>query len=173
MKSTSFLFIDDSEFERNEVENVLPHVRTFDAAQYLSILDMEELNIPITAESKKRKQFYLDEINRKVELESFNGKYFDFLKQCNIKLEISKLKEKNITRVYELTQRTNQMNFSGSRYQKEDVEAILKNKDLDAFVMRCSDVYGDYGVVGFGVVKKSENRLIYLMFSCRIQSKRV
>lgn len=169
----SFLFVDDSEFERNEVTSVFPQVRTIDASNYRGIIDMKELDVPITEESKKRKQFYISEIHRKVKLKNFDGKYFDFLRECRIKLEISKLKAENIKRVYELTQRTNQMNFSGNRYQKKDVEAMLNNKDLDAYVMNCTDKYGEYGIVGFGVIKKSENRLVDLMFSCRIQSKRV
>jgi len=169
----SILFIDDSDFERSEVSSVLPQVKVIDALEYLNTLDMKELDVPITEESKKRKEFYLNEVNRKKESKDFGGKYFDFLKKCEIKLKLQTLQPSNFERVYELTQRTNQMNFSGNRYQKTDLEKIYKDQDLDTYVMDCSDTYGEYGIVGFGVVKKSENRLVDLMFSCRIQSKRV
>jgi len=65
------------------------------------------------------------------------------------------------------------MNFSGARYHEEDIKKIADNPDLDSYVLKCTDNFGDYGIIGFAIVKKSENRLIDLMFSCRIQSKRV
>jgi predicted enzyme involved in methoxymalonyl-ACP biosynthesis len=40
-------------------------------------------------------------------------------------------------------------------------------------VLRCSDKYGEYGIIGLAIINKAENRLIDLMFSCRIQSKRI
>jgi predicted enzyme involved in methoxymalonyl-ACP biosynthesis len=40
-------------------------------------------------------------------------------------------------------------------------------------VLACEDRFGSYGVIGFGTVESSEPRLMDLMFSCRIQSKRV
>jgi predicted enzyme involved in methoxymalonyl-ACP biosynthesis len=39
--------------------------------------------------------------------------------------------------------------------------------------MDCSDRFGDYGTIGFCIVERSGPRMVDLMFSCRIQSKRV
>lgn len=169
----SLLFIDDSIFERNEVEAVLPQVKVLDALHYKVILEMDEFQIPITKESKARKQFYVNEINRKLDSEEYEGEYFDFLKSCNIELEIMNMQEAHFERVYELTQRTNQMNFSGNRYKQDDIRNIYNDEGLDAYVLRCRDRFGEYGIIGFSIIKKSENKLIDLMFSCRIQSKRV
>ncbi|NMH87731.1 HAD-IIIC family phosphatase [Flavivirga algicola] len=169
----TFLFIDDSEFERKEIEMTLPQVRLMDAVHYQTIPDMEALQIPMTSESVKRKTFYANEAKRKKLSDDYEGEYFDFLHTCNIELEIESLKKEHFERVYELTQRTNQMNFSGNRYTKDDISEVYNNTDLSAYILRCSDLFGDYGIIGFGIIKKSENRLIDLMFSCRIQSKRV
>jgi len=169
----TLLFVDDSAFERAEVQNALPQIRVLDALQYRTILSMEEFNVPITNESKKRKQFYLEDSQRKEKSTSFKGEYYEFLRSSNINLEILDLSKDYFSRVYELTQRTNQMNFSGTRYHEEDIKKIADNPDLDSYVLRCTDNFGDYGIIGFAIVKKSENRLIDLMFSCRIQSKRV
>jgi FkbH-like protein len=79
----------------------------------------------------------------------------------------------NIERVHELTQRTNQMNFSGNRYDRSRLEEILQSPPLDTYVIKCEDKFGSYGVVGFAIVDKEEPRLTDLMFSCRIQAKRV
>ena len=169
----TFFFLDDSAFERREVESVLPQVRVYDETSYKNLLEMEEFQIPVTEESKKRKLFYQNEVVRKQNSEDFEGEYFNFIKSCDINLEIGLMSEKHFERVYELTQRTNQMNFSGKRYKKEDISAIKDDTDLDAYVMNCRDRFGEYGIIGFGVIRKSDNRMIDLMFSCRIQSKRV
>jgi predicted enzyme involved in methoxymalonyl-ACP biosynthesis len=44
---------------------------------------------------------------------------------------------------------------------------------LDTYVLACEDRFGNYGIVGFGIVDRREPRLTDLMFSCRIQAKRV
>lgn len=169
----TLLFVDDTEFERNEVQAVLPQVKIIDAVDYQTILDLDELQQAITSESKKRKQYYVNEAKRKMSSDHYEGEYFDFLRQCNIQLEISLLTEPAFARVYELTQRTNQMNFSRNRYREADIMDIFNNKHLVAYVLRCKDNFGDYGIIGFGIVNAKENKLIDLMFSCRIQSKRV
>mgnify|MGYP001791385811 CR=1 FL=1 len=169
----TMLFVDDSVFERNEVQAVLPQVKVLDALEYQSILSMPEMDVPITTESKKRKSFYQNEVKRKQQSVSYEGDYFEFLKSCNIKLEILPFDTKNMERVYELTQRTNQMNFSGNRYEKDDILKITTNQNLSCYILKCKDNFGEYGIIGFGIINKSENRLIDLMFSCRIQSKRV
>ena len=43
----------------------------------------------------------------------------------------------------------------------------------ETFVIRCTDRFGSYGIVGFALVNRHEPRLLDLMFSCRIQGKRV
>jgi FkbH-like protein len=104
---------------------------------------------------------------------NFKDDYKEFLKYCNIQLTIRPLTEENLDRVHELTQRTNQMNFSGNRYDRDLLHKILQTPYLDTYVLACEDRFGSYGIVGFGMVDIREPRLTDLMFSCRIQSKRV
>jgi len=116
---------------------------------------------------------YRDAISRGSAAQSFGDDYTAFLKSCDIQLGITRMNRGNIARVHELAQRTNQMNFSGTRYDIGMLETILSNTALDTFVLDCRDKFGSYGVIGFSVVDTSEPRMIDLMFSCRIQSKRV
>ena len=88
-------------------------------------------------------------------------------------LTIATLAPDTVARVYELAQRTNQMNFSGNRYSLGAVEAMLADETIDAYVLRASDRFGDYGIIGFCVVEKQGPLMRDLMFSCRIQSKYV
>jgi FkbH-like protein len=103
----------------------------------------------------------------------FKDDYRAFLKHCDIHLEVGELTEENLERVHELTQRTNQMNFSGNRYDRALLWEVLQNSHLDTYVLTCKDRFGSYGIIGFGIIDNREPRLTDLMFSCRIQAKRV
>src|SRR5690606_11749738 len=152
----TMLFVDDSVFERNEVQAVFPQVKTLDALEYQSILDLPELDVPVTEESKKRKHFYQNEVRRKQQSVGYEGDYFDFLRSCNIKLEILPFSEEHIERVYELTQRTNQMNFSGNHYEKNDILQVANNFNFSCYVLKCKDDFGEYGIIGFGIIDQTE-----------------
>lgn len=169
----SLAFVDDQVFEREEVRAALPQVDVLDACESSSILTRYECQVPVTEESQQRRAMYRQEEKRKHVQESFHGDYTKFLRECRIELILDQLTKDNLERVYELAQRTNQMNFSGSRYPREQLDAIRQNQNLDTYVMRCTDRFGSYGIVGFAVVDTKEPRLVDLMFSCRIQSKRI
>jgi FkbH-like protein len=171
--ANTFAFIDDQPFERDEVKSINPEVRVYDAVDYEQILSLPEFNPRVSSESHLRRQLYLYEKTRQEELSTFDGDYLSFLKSCEITLNISKASIERIERIQELVQRTNQLNFSGNRYQREEIEQILIDESKDAFVIDCRDRYGIYGTVGFAIVTKQNAQLIDLMFSCRIQSKRV
>ncbi len=169
----TFLFVDDNPFEREEVQASLPQVRVLDAAAYESIPEMKAFDKVPTAESRARRSYYLTEQGRKKIAASFDDDYFTFLRSCNLSVELLPLRPENFKRVYELSQRTNQMNFSGNKYSMEEIVDLEANTSFDKYVIRSQDKFGDYGIVGFGIVDVSANTLIDLMFSCRIQSKRV
>jgi len=169
----SLLFVDDSPFELEQVKAVCPEVRVRNARQYRDLAEMDECQVRVTAESKERRRMYQIEAERQDAAEGFGNDYLAFLRDCQIQLWIRPMSEENINRVHELTQRTNQMNFSGNRYDRNVLREILKTAHLDTYVLSCEDRFGSYGIVGFGIVDSREPRLTDLMFSCRIQSKRV
>lgn len=171
--SDSILFVDDSEFERLEVASANPQVRTLDAADFAQLPGMKPLDVPVTAESRERRKLYQVESTRQEAAASFGSDYFAFLRHCNIEMHIARLNSDNLPRVHELTQRTNQMNFSGTRYEREMLTAIMADPMLDTYVLSVKDRFGSYGVVGFSIVDKNVPRMTDLMFSCRVQSKRV
>jgi FkbH-like protein len=169
----SLLFVDDSLFELEEVKTVCPEVRTLNSLHYREIAEMKECQVPVTEESRERRKMYQVEMSRQGMAESFGDDYMQFLRHCEIRLSIKPMTEENLERVHELTQRTNQMNFSGNRYDREVLREILGNPDLETYVLSCEDRFGSYGVIGFSLVNRREPRMTDLMFSCRVQSKRV
>ena len=169
----TLLFVDDSTFELEEVRAACPEVRLLNAELFRDLYDRDDCQVPVTAESQERRKLYQVEASRQAIAQSFSHDYMAFLRHSEIELTVRPMTEENLQRVHELTQRTNQMNFSGNRYDREVLRKLLATPDLDTFVLSCKDRFGSYGVIGFSVVNRREPRMIDLMFSCRIQSKRV
>jgi FkbH-like protein len=169
----SLLFVDDSPFELEQVRAVYPEVQVIDALQYRSLPDLKKCQVPVTAESRERRKMYQVEKTRQDAATGFVNDYMAFLRHCQIQLLIRTMTHENIDRVHELTQRTNQMNFSGNRYDRKVLEDILATPYLNTYVLSCEDLFGSYGVVGFSIIDAREPRMTDLMFSCRVQSKRV
>ena len=169
----SILFVDDSPFELEQVRAVLPEVRVLKAEEYNNLLSRPEFDVPVGEESANRRRLYQVESARRVIKDSFGEDYKAFLKHCNIRMTLSAMTNESLERVHELTQRTNQMNCSGNRYDRSRLAEILRSPHLDTYVIQCEDKFGSYGVVGFAIVDKREPRMTDLMFSCRIQGKMV
>jgi FkbH-like protein len=169
----TLLFVDDSQFELHEVKAVNPHVQVLNAKEYSGIAEMDACQVPVSDQSRERRKMYQVESERQNVAGNFADDYMAFLRHCDIRLNIHPMTEANLNRVHELTQRTNQMNFSGNRYEKSVLEKILSDSHLDTYVLEVEDRFGSYGVVGFSIVDNREPRMTDLMFSCRVQSKRV
>jgi FkbH-like protein len=170
---STFVFIDDQPFERQEVSSALPSVTALDVDAIPSLLDRPSFDVPVTDESRRRRLMYREQATRLATQASYGGDYLRFLRDNDMKVFVAKLVESNLNRVYELAQRTNQMNFSGNRYSFDELTQLSTRATCEAFVIRCVDRFGDYGIVGFAVTDVLDRRLLDLMFSCRVQAKRV
>lgn len=166
-------FIDDSPFEREEVRTMNPQIRIYPEDAYMTLPDRDEFDVPKTDEAKKRRVFYQEQALRKAALDGLSGDYLEFLRRSNIRLNIMAPDITNTDRIHELVQRTNQMNFSGSKYTRPEMLGILEDSSYDHYLMNAEDNYGKYGYIGFCLVRKNPPRVVDLMFSCRIQSKRI
>jgi FkbH-like protein len=167
------VFVDDQEFERQEVSGALPEVRVAEPASVVALLDSPAFQLPVTDESRNRRVMYRQEEQRVAHLATYQGDYLAFLRENRMQVSLSRLTDQTMQRVYELAQRTNQMNFSGNRYSIDELRHVAADASLDTYVIQCSDRFGSYGIVGFAVVDRTQPRLLDLMFSCRVQSKRV
>ena len=170
----TIVFVDDQEFERAEVAAAHPEVRTLDGGQRLNLLARTEFDPPVSAESRRRRQTYQDQEQREVALESSGGDYEAFLRDCEIVVRLDDA-HRHAARVHELVQRTNQMNFSGHRYSREELSTLLSRDGTECFAIEVDDRFGAYGTVGFAAVDVGDGAptVVDLAFSCRVQSKRV
>ena len=103
----------------------------------------------------------------------FSGDYRDFLKSCNITVEIRPDGPADFERIVELVQRTNQLNFSGRKYSRDDISAILGDPTRGRYVVAVSDKFGSYGTVGFCLARHADDGVYVedFMLSCRVQGK--
>jgi FkbH-like protein len=166
-------FVDDSPFEREQVRSALPSVRVYAAEEAASLPERPEFDAPITEEASRRRDFYRGQQARSQAMQGFSGEYLEFLRSCEIRLTVYTQPQGRIDRLHELVQRTNQLNFSGNRYTRDALEALLRDPAYEAYAMACEDRFGAYGIIGFALVERQTPRLVDLALSCRVQAKRV
>lgn len=172
----SFALIDDSAFERNEVRSALPQTRQYDISDISEILSYEEFDIPVTEESKKRRLSYMTEAKRKNILSSWAGDYDEFLRECELYMQIFKpTSEEEITRCAELLQRSNQYNISRERHDIQYIKSVVKDDNYCPIAYRVNDKYGNYGIVGFCCFEKVIDgwKLVDFVMSCRVAQKKI
>lgn len=172
----SLALIDDSVFEREQVSSTLPMVRVYDAVELDRLLDKPEFNAIVTEESKMRRSMYRAEEKRNQIKSNSNGNADDFLRQCNIVLEVFEPTEKDEKlRCFELLLRTNQLNMSGVKYTQDEFDNIINRKDYNNIALACHDDFGSYGIVGFIQYRTNDDVLEFSEFamSCRVAGKYV
>lgn len=173
----SAIFVDDNPFERSEVAQALPQVEVLPDSAIATLADHPRLQGSVTPESKARRQMYREAIAREVAEQSFGSDYLDFLRSCGIHVTIRPDRPDDFDRIAELVQRTNQLNFSGRKYGREEIEAILRDPSRDRHVIIVSDRFGSYGTVGFclsSVEREADGAALVIedfMLSCRVQGK--
>jgi FkbH-like protein len=170
----AFVFIDDQVFERAEVSHALPMVRTLSDADIHGLIEKPFFNVPVTAESAKRRAMYRDEEQRRSAFAESSTDYVAFLRSCRIVLEVSRPSHLQAERLFELSERTNQLNFAASRLSRDEIEKLVRGTHpLDGFVLRCIDRFGDYGVIGLVLIDTARATIEAFFMSCRVQRKRV
>jgi FkbH-like protein len=168
----TFIFVDDNPFERAEVAQVLPMVEVLADTAIPNLLDHPRLQGAVTPESKQRRQMYKEAAAREVAAQSFED-YTAFLKSCGIVVDIRPDRPTDFDRIAELVQRTNQLNFSGRKYTRDEIAGILRDTGRERFVVDVSDKFGSYGTVGISLASWAADTLTIedFMLSCRVQGK--
>ncbi|HVS84884.1 MAG TPA: HAD-IIIC family phosphatase [Gaiellaceae bacterium] len=172
----TFALVDDSAFERAEVSHALPQVRVYDAASIGGLLELPELDVPITAASALRRRSYVENAQRDEAQVAFDGSQLEFLRSCGLRLRIfTPASADERKRCLELVQRSNQLNLSTRRYDANQLDALVADPDVLTAAFECEDRFGRYGIVGFAAVEEGDDGPLLrdLVLSCRVARKRV
>jgi len=179
----SFVFIDDSPFEREEIRKFLPEVAVPEFPRDVTNLNSwfwEKVvyeyfpKLSVTREDKEKTEQYKRNIKRK-ELQSKAVSYEDFLKSLQIELKIYTDDWRFKTRLAQLTQKTNQFNLTTRRYTESDIASFLADPKIVVYALEYRDVFGSEGIVGEAIVK-IEGEVSFIdtfLMSCRVMGRNV
>ena len=171
---SSLAFIDDTAFQREQVRSVWSQVRIYDAPEAAQLPSLPEFTVMVTEESRNRRKMYQAEAQRIALQTSTHTNIVDFVRNCELKMRLfTPSTPEELARCYELIVRTNQLNTSGIKYSQEEFRQVLSKPDHKIFAFSCQDIFGDYGIVGFGQYRLSGKTLIFTEFamSCRVAGK--
>lgn len=169
-------FIDDQEFELEEVKYTHPEVMVIHAEHINEILDYEEMNpVFVTEDSKKRRLLYQNDIVRNSIEKDFTGTKEEFLRTLGMVLKIEEAQEEDLKRVEELTVRTHQLNSTGYVYSYNELRNFIASEDYEVLVVQLDDKYGEYGKIGLALIEKKLDiwEIKLLLMSCRVMARGV
>lgn len=176
----SFIFIDDSPLECAEVQSALPQVlalrlpsRSKEVTQFLSHTWAFD-RTGSTPEDGRRTALYREDMER-TEYRQSSLSFSKFLKGLDLEVSIAPPSGSGVARAAQLTQRTNQFNFCTIRRTQSEITGLLARKELEALVVKVSDRFGDYGLVGLVLFKADSQslRVDTFLLSCRVLGRGV
>ena len=179
----SVVFLDDNVNERERVKSALPEVLVPDLPKdprlytsFLSSLRCFE-NYSFTAEDRSRKDLYNQ---RKIEKKSRSTSSSfqsseDWLLSLDICMQVEHLDSQNISRVVQLINKTNQMNLTTRRLNKEELLSWAKKPEHYLWSFRVSDRFGDAGLTGIASLELKDSRaqVVDFILSCRVMGKEI
>ncbi len=149
----SFVFIDDNPMEREWVRSQLPDVLVVELGptvfRYVQDLDRARpfFALSLSSEDQARADQYRSEAARK-HLQATSESLDHFLAQLQLKAWAEGITEKNLARVTQLTNKTNQFNVTTRRYTEAQVQQLAADPTAWAAAFHLSDRMGDYGLIG-------------------------
>lgn len=176
----SFIFVDDSEHECLAVRRALPQVEVVRAPAHPlgmpACLDrVARLEIlSLTAEDRAKTQMYAQERQRK-ELErdvvQRGGDVVSYLRSLEMRMRISLDDARQIARLAQLTQKTNQFNLTTRRYSEEQIRVYIESDRDIVGHFTLTDRFGNSGVVGLTILRRTDPATAVLdtfLMSCRV-----
>ncbi|MEW6352922.1 MAG: amino acid adenylation domain-containing protein [Pseudomonadota bacterium] len=170
----SFIVIDDDPVVCAEIEANCPEVVTL-------LLPSEPDHIPrflhhawvfdrlkVTVEDTERTALYRHGVERERERKNATS-FADFLEALNLQVRIETMEARHLSRVAQLTQRTNQFNLSNIRRSETDIQKLCGVEKFECLAVEVSDRFGDCGLVGAIIFKATDEALQVdtFLLSCR------
>jgi len=170
----SLVFVDDSQFECGLVREQLPQVAVLQLSSEPSTF-RAKLNakayfdtLIFSAEDKERNRMYRDQAKCKQLCVSASS-LEDYLLKLEMVAEIGLADEMFISRISQLTQKTNQFNLTMRRYTEGDIRAFVESPETDVFYLKLRDRISEIGLIGVAIIKYSNKQaeIDTFLLSCR------
>ena len=177
----SFVFIDDNPIERGIVKEFLPEVevpdfpdKPYDLVDFFWKVYNEYFTaFELSQEDLNKTEQYKENFFRNESKKVFNN-MDDYLASLDIVVDIISANDANISRIAQMTQKTNQFNLRTQRYTEEDLKLKLTNGS-HIYCANVKDKFGDNGITIACIVEEQNNTLFldsYLL-SCRILGREI
>lgn len=176
----SMVFLDDDPTNRAMVRALVKDVEVpelpvdpKDYTQFLNSLPYFE-SLVITDEDKMRGNLYVTERLRREEEKQYESKE-NFLKSLDLSLFIFRDENSCISRLSQLTGKTNQFNTLKRPLSEEEIDTYVKSENHYVYYARLQDKFGDYGVILFALIERLDKvwNIKSLLMSCRVFGKGV
>ncbi|MFI5797562.1 HAD-IIIC family phosphatase [Streptomyces sp. NPDC051677] len=167
----ALLLVDDSPYERAEVEALLPDVRTL-APEDVPALTAAFEGREVTPESRERVHRYRTEETRRAEGERFQGSREEFLRWCDMRLTVGAATPDESPRALELAARTHRLNSSG--LTPDRLRELAASAGHELYTARMTDRFGAYGIIGAALVDRTAPAVWsvpLLALSCRVAGR--
>lgn len=182
----SFVFVDDSPTECEEIRRLLPEVTVLqlppDPARYVEALrGVPELDrMVLTNEDRARADLYAAERARAATRPSGDAADPEalarHLRSLELRARVRRLSANDVPRGAQLTQKTNQFNLTTIRRTEADLVAMLAEPGWRLYGLDVADRFGDYGFTGLVFARRTANDtwdLDTVLLSCRVLGRGV
>ena len=171
----SLVFVDDNPAERHivsaqvagvsvpEVGGPETYITTLDRSGFFEVTTLSEDDI-------KKMSMYKANVERKKQQSSF-ADYGEYLKSLEMKAEINSFVDMYISRISQLTNKSNQFNLTTKRCSVADIENIAADSSYITLYGRLEDKFGDNGVVAITFGHEDDNKEFHIdlwLMSCRV-----
>jgi FkbH-like protein len=126
--------------------------------------------VALTEEDRRRGQMYREDAQRQQFLDTVApASLEEFYRSLRMSVAIRAPDNYAVPRFAQLTQRTNQFNFTTRRYSDADIRAMLADPSIGMYTISLNDRFGDLGVIGAAIVRRNATRwhLDTFLMSCR------
>lgn len=173
----SLAFIDDQQFQLDEVAHSLPAVRCLPVGAIPQLTELPEFNPPVSAESGLRREMYRSMAMREEEERAFDGPPQQFLASLGMVCTVvAAAPGDDLARAQELTIRTNQLNTTGIAYSRAELQELASSDTHRVLLAGLQDRYGPYGTIGLAVLAvdgEAAWTLELFLLSCRVLTRGV
>lgn len=178
----SMVLIDDSPTERALVKEYLREVAVPDFPPDAALLKTWFLSnvvyryfprIRLTEDDLKKSEQYERNVRRNTLGYGLNLQ--DFIASLQIKLKLIKNDPQTVTRIAQLTQKTNQFNLTTRRYTDADLAHYMESDRTVTYGLEYEDRFGPEGLIGACFVDRSGDvaDLRNFLLSCRVLGRNV
>ena len=174
LKTKDFVFVDDRADERSMVNELMPEVLTLDATAEESWRELNLLSRMLPEQTEMdRTLAYRQREQREKFLGSEQEAAVDekeLFRRLELKVELRPAGAKELARVAELINRTNQFNMRGSRTTPRQIAGWSEDPGYAVIVAEAGDRFGSMGVVSALVLELGEQTVEIAIFvlSCRV-----